>query len=86
MGHNMAKWKITTGLMEVLPNIYEKFSTNNKVHLMKKLFILKMGEKASMVEHLNEFNMIVNQLSLVEVNFDDEAYAPILLASLPNSR
>ena len=82
----MTKWKITTGLMEVLPNIYEKFSTNNKVHLMKKLFILKMGEKASMVEHLNEFNMIVNQLSSVEVNFDDEAYAPILLASLPNSR
>lgn len=31
-----------------------------------------MGEGAPVVEHLNEFNMIVNQLSSVEINFDDE--------------
>ena len=37
-----------------------------------------------MVEHLNEFNMIVNQLSYVETNFD-EVCALIFLASLPNS-
>lgn len=52
--------------------MYEKPYAYNKVHLMKKWFILKMGEGAPVVEHLNEFNMIVNQLSSVEINFDDE--------------
>ena len=36
-------------------------------------------------KHLNEFNTITNQLSSVEIDFDDEIRALILLASLPNS-
>ena len=52
--------------------MYEKHYANNKVHLMKKWFILKMGEGTPVVGHLNEFKMIVNQLSSVEINFDDE--------------
>ena len=31
-----------------------------QVHLMKKLFNLKMGEDASVAVHINEFNMIVS--------------------------
>ena len=31
-----------------------------------------------MAKHLNEFNMIVNQLSLIEINFKDEVCALIL--------
>lgn len=85
MAHNLAKDKIMKGLMEVLSNMYEKSSVNNKVYLMKKLFNLKMGEGAAMVEHLNEFNKIVNLLSSVEINFNDEACVLILLASLANS-
>ena len=85
MAHNLAKDKIMKGLMEVLSNMYEKSSVNNKVYLMKKLVNLKMGEGAVMVEHLNEFNKIVNLLSSVEINFNDEACVLILLASLANS-
>lgn len=44
-----------------------------------------MGEDALTTKHLNEFNSIANQLSLVEINFDDEACPLILLAPLPNS-
>ena len=65
--------------------MYEKSSTNNKVYLIKKLFNLKMVENASVMQHLNEFNTITNQLSSVEINFDDEIHALIVLASLPNS-
>ena len=65
--------------------MYEKPSANNKVHLMKKLFNLKMTENASVAQHLNEFNTITNQLSFVEIDFDDEIRALIILASLPNS-
>ena len=37
------------------------------------------------MQHLNEFNTITNQLSIVEIEFDDDVRALILLASLLNS-
>ena len=52
---------------------------------MKKLFNLKMAKNALVAQHLNEFNTITNQLSSVEIDFDDEISALIVLASLPNS-
>ena len=70
--------------MKALSGMYEKPSTNNKVHLMKKLFNLKMAENASVAQHLNEFNTITNQLSSVEIDFDNEIRALIVLASLLN--
>ena len=71
--------------MKALSDMYEKPSANNKVHLMKKLFNLKMAKNASVTQHLNEFNTITNQLSSVKIDFDDEIYALIVLASLSNS-
>ena len=64
--------------------MYEKPSVNNKMHLMKKLFNLKIAENALVAQHLNEFNTITNQLSFVEIDFDDEIRALTVLASLPN--
>ena len=83
--HNVVKEKTTADLMKALSGMYEKSSANNKMHLMKKLFNLKMVENASVAQHLNEFNTITNQLSFVEIDFDDEIRALIVLASLPNS-
>ena len=83
--HNVVKEKTTADLMKALSGMYKKPSANNKVHLMKKLFNLKMAENASVAQHLNEFNTITNQLSSVEIDFDDEIRALIVLASLPNS-
>ena len=85
LAHNVAKEKTTAGMMKVLTDMYEKPSANNKVFLMKRLFHLKMDEGAGVATHVNEFNTIVNQLSSVEIEFDDEVRALILLASLPNS-
>ena len=51
--------------------MYEKPSTNNKIFLMKKLFQLKMDEGELVSTHV-KFNMIVKQLSFIEVEFDDE--------------
>ena len=85
VAHNVVKEKTTTDLMKALSSMYEKSSANNKVHLMKKLFNLKMAENASITQHLNEFNTITNQFSSVEIDFDDEIRALIVLASLPNS-
>ena len=81
VAHNVT----TAELMAALSGMYEKSSTNNKVHLMKKLFNLKMAEGTLVTQHLNKFNTITNQLSSVEIDFDDEIWALILLASLSNS-
>ena len=85
VAHNVVKEKTTADLMKALFGMYEKLSANNKVHLMKKLFNLKMTENASFAQHLNKFNVITDQLSTVEIEFDDEIRALIVLASLPNS-
>ena len=85
VAHNVVKEKTTTDLMKALSGMYEKSLANNKVHLMKKLFNLKMAENALVAQHLNEFNTITNQLSSVEIDFDDEIHALIVMASLPNS-
>jgi len=40
---------------------------------------MKMLEGGSVVDHLNEFNMITSNLSSVGVNFDDEVRALLFL-------
>ena len=45
--HNVVKEKTTVDLVKALSGMYEKPSANNKVHLMKKLFNMKMVENAS---------------------------------------
>ena len=60
VAHNVVKEKTTADLIKALSGMYEKLSANNKVHLMKKLFNLKIAENASIAQHLNEFNNITN--------------------------
>jgi hypothetical protein len=71
--------------MEALSGMYKKSLANNKVQLMKKLFNLKMTESTSVTQHLNNFNSITNQFLSVEIEFDDEICALILLASLSSN-
>ena len=85
VAHNIVKKNTIANLMKALSSMYEKPSANNKVYLMKKLLNLKMVKNASVAQHLNEFNTIINQLSSVEIDFDHEIRALIVLASLPNS-
>ena len=85
IAHNVMKEKTNIDLMKALSSMHEKPSAKNKVHLMKKLFNLKMVEGTPVAQHLNEFNTITNQLSSVKIDFDDEICALIVLASLPNS-
>ena len=79
------KEKITVDLIKALSSMYEKPLANNKVYLMKKLFNLKKAKGTLIAQHLNEFNTITNQLSMVGIEFDNEVHALILLASLPNN-
>ena len=51
---------------------------------MRRLFNLQILE-GNVADHINEFNMIISQLSLVEINFEDEIKALILMSFLPES-
>ena len=68
--------------MDALAKLYEKPSASNKVFLMKRLFNMKMSEGGSIADHLNEFNIVTNQLSSVKVDFDDEVRDLLILCSL----
>ena len=47
VAHNVVKEKTIADLMKALSSMYEKPSTNNDVHLMKKMLNLKMAGNAS---------------------------------------
>jgi hypothetical protein len=82
---NISKEKTMKELMDALDKSYEKPLASNKVFLMKRLFNMKMSEGGFVADHLNEFNMVTNQLSSVKVEFDDEVRALLILFSLPES-
>jgi len=83
---NVLKEKTTKEPMDALGKLYEKPSTSNKIFLMKKLFNMKMSENSSVADHLNDFNMVVNMLASVTIEFDEEVRALLILCSLPESR
>jgi hypothetical protein len=83
MAFNILKEKTMKELMDALAKLYENPLTSNKVFLMKILFNMKMSKGGSLANHLNEFNMVTNQLSSVKVEFDDEVRALLILCSLP---
>lgn len=60
MAFNITEAKTIETLMISLAKLYEKTSTSNKVFLMKCLFNLKMIEGGSVIDHLNQFNMIMS--------------------------
>ncbi|KAK2982075.1 hypothetical protein RJ640_003200 [Escallonia rubra] len=82
---NISKEKTATVVMKALEKLYEKPSASNKVFLIKKLFNMRMSENGSVVDHLNDFNGVTNQLKSVGINFDDEIRALLFLCSLPDS-
>ncbi|KAK2972659.1 hypothetical protein RJ640_003432 [Escallonia rubra] len=82
---NISKEKTTAAVMQALEKLYEKPSASNKVFLMKRLFNMRMSENGSVVDHLNDFNGVTNQLESVGINFDDEIRALLFMYSLPDS-
>jgi gag-polypeptide of LTR copia-type len=74
-----------SGLIKRLSNLYEKPSSSNKIHLLRRLFQLQMAEGVSTTEHVAEFNYIFNQLKAIAYPLDDELLTHCLLISMPDS-
>ncbi|KAK2980130.1 hypothetical protein RJ640_019553 [Escallonia rubra] len=56
---NISKDKIVAAMMQALKKLCEKPSVSNKIFLMKRLFNMRMSENSSVVDHLNDFNALV---------------------------
>ncbi|GJX32676.1 hypothetical protein Tco_0242531 [Tanacetum coccineum] len=84
VAYNIVNEKTTYDLFKALSNMYEKPSAPNKVILIRQLVNTKMKEGTSVADHVNEFNSILSRLMSVDIKFDDEVQALLLLSSLPD--
>nr|GEZ54801.1 retrovirus-related Pol polyprotein from transposon TNT 1-94 [Tanacetum cinerariifolium] len=73
------------GVWSKLETLYMTKSLANKLYLKKKLYTFYMPAGQKIFEHLDEFNKIVLDLANIEVKFEDEDLALLLLTSLPAS-
>ncbi|KAK2973131.1 hypothetical protein RJ640_012195 [Escallonia rubra] len=46
---------------------------------------MRMSESGSVVDHLNDFNGVINQLESIGINLDDEIRVMLFMCSLPDS-
>ncbi|GJT45799.1 retrotransposon protein, putative, ty1-copia subclass [Tanacetum coccineum] len=73
------------GVWSKLETLYMTNSLANKFYLKKKLYTFYMPVGRKIFEHIDEFNKIVLDLANIEVKFEDEDLAILLLTSLPTS-
>jgi hypothetical protein len=68
-----------------LESWYMSKSLTNKLYLKQWLYGLKMVEGSDLSQYINVFSQIIGDLKRVDVKFEDEDKALMLLNSLPTS-
>ncbi|GFZ02783.1 hypothetical protein Acr_15g0013910 [Actinidia rufa] len=64
---------------------HEAKTSRNKALLMRRLVNLKLQRETIVAKHTSEFQSLVNQLTSVDLQFDDEMQTLLFLSSLPES-
>ncbi|KAJ0105981.1 hypothetical protein Patl1_17772 [Pistacia atlantica] len=77
--------KTTAEAWKKLENKYQTKSLTNRLQLKQRLYTLQMLEGSPLNSHLAEFSSIITNLSKIDVKFEDEDQALLLLCSLPAS-
>jgi hypothetical protein len=72
-------------LWDKLGSLYQSKYLVNKLFLKKKLYLLRMSDGGSVIDHLNTFNIVLSQLSPVDIKITNEEKCIILLCSFPDS-
>ena len=83
--YNVMDEKMPTGLWSRLEILYMMKSISYKLYLKKQLYGLCMNEETIVLEHLNFFKKIINELLVIDVKIDEEDKVLILLSSLSES-
>ena len=60
-------------------------SLSNRLYIKKRMFSIKMVERSSLDEHINEFNKVCDTLETIDEGPNDEGKALLLISSLPPS-
>ncbi len=68
-----------------LESMIQKKTPRNKASLVRRLVKMEYKDGQSMIEHLNNFKGLVNQLVKADMKIEDELQALLLLSSLPES-
>ena len=68
-----------------LESLIQKKTPRNKALLVRRLVKLQYSDGQIMIEHLNNFKGLINQLATIDMKLDDELQALLLLSSLPES-
>nr|ABA91380.1 retrotransposon protein, putative, Ty1-copia subclass [Oryza sativa Japonica Group] len=79
------KEETAAGLWLKLEQICMTKDLTSKMHLKQKLFLHKLQDDGSVMDHLSAFKEIVADLESMEVKYDEEDLGLILLCSLPSS-
>ena len=62
----VAKEKTVVGLWAKLEQLYMTKSLVNRLYIKKNMFSLKMIERASLDEHIDEFNKVCDELETID--------------------
>ena len=65
--------------------LYSQKTENNQMYLMKWLILLRYHDDTPMINHLNIFQGLINQLVVRGVKFDEEAQGLWILGTLSDS-
>jgi len=77
--------KTTAALWLKLESICMSKDLTSKIYMKMKLYMHKLEEDGYVVNYLSIFKEIISDLHAMEVDYDDENLAHILLCSLPSS-
>lgn len=83
--NHIAKETNAKTLWTNLENMYAAKTGNNKLFLLKQMMNLRYKEGTSVLDHVNEFQGLVDQMSDVGIKFEEEILGLWLLNSLPDS-
>lgn len=81
----VAKEKTVAELWAKLKKLYITKSLTNRLYIKKRIFTLKMVERSSLDNHIDEFNKVCDTLEIIDEGLDDEGKALLLVNSLPQS-
>ena len=77
--------KDSKGIMVEVVHLYMRKNMCNKLMLKKQLYSLRMQEGGNVVDHIQQFDQMWNELLNVGVKFEEEDKSLLLLCSLPPS-
>lgn len=72
-------------LWRKLESIYEQWTVHDQVKMIRKLVNLQYKDGCSVMEHISDFQSMVNRLTAMKIALDDEVQAIWLFSSFPRS-